>query len=354
MNPTRMLRVELRAGLFLLCALFMTGCLETETTTVVQSDGSLTRSVSIKADSSGMAAGLEMFGLDSVWSLELSGADQREQTITAKRTFASADAMTPVLTGAPGRKITIKPRLTKSFNWFFTAYRYEETWAKLNPSDVVPVSDFLSKAEIDAFEQRIAASKSVITPGDSLGKEDSGERFNKWNSRNSFEEYFGLLKEGIRSLADPNLTESMVEKEKEACFAKAENFDWVSGNLGDLERTFAQILGTPLVTKAADANRQKIDGFRKRLEFQQSVLASSHKVRVVMPGLITATNAGGVEGSSASWEGFIAMTYIGDYTMWVEAREVNWWTIAVSGVVVLGLAGLAIFGVFRRKRRPQE
>jgi len=73
-----------------------------------------------------------------------------------------------------------------------------------------------------------------------------------------------------------------------------------------------------------------------------------------MPGLITATNAGAVEGNSVSWEGFIAMTYIGDYTMWVEAREVNWWTIAVSGVIVLGLAGLAVFGVFRRKRRAQE
>jgi hypothetical protein len=333
----------------LLCLLPVTGCLETETTTVVQSDGSLTRSVALKADSAGLAAGMRMFGVDDAWTVEQTGADQKEHSLVARRTFRTVDAMSDALTGEPGRRIGIKPRLTNSYNWFFTTYRYEETWSKLNPADAVPVSEYLSAAEIASFERRITSPDSVVSPADSVAAEDSGDRFNKWNSRNSFEEYYGLLRQGIRRLADPQLTEAMAKEAKERCFATAEHFDWANGNLQELEKSFAGVLGSPLLTKALDSSRNEIDAFRSRMVFQQSVLASSHKVHVEMPGNITATNAGRVQEGTVSWDGFIALAYIGNYTMWVESREIRWWETAISGLILLGILVWGISAMARPK-----
>ncbi len=343
-----------RSAMILIASLLLGGCLETETTTVVHSDGSLTRSVTIKGDSSSLTSGIQMFRIDSAWTVEHFPVKQRERTLVASRTYSSAEAMSEALAGAPGRQIDIKPRLTRTFYWFFTTYRYEETWSKLNPTDVVPVSEYLSKAEIDAFALRISGPKSVLSGSDSLASEESSERFNAWNSRNSFEEYFRLFKQGIRLLADPRLTEAMAEGQKERCFTKARRFDWTSGNLEELEQQFAEILGTPLVRRALDANRSNIEAFRSRLDFQQRVLTSSHKVHVVVPGIVTATNAGDVEGSRVTWESFITMAYVGDYTLWVESREVHGWAVAISGIAVLGIVGMGIFAVFRRRRQGQK
>jgi hypothetical protein len=337
------------AACSLLCLLPVMGCLETETTTVVQSDGSLIRSIALKADSAGLATGMRMFGVDSLWTLEQTGADPKERVLVARRSFRTVEAMSDALIGEPGRRIGIKPGFSHSYNWFFTTYRYEETWIKLNPTDAVPASDYLSAQEIASFERRITTPDSAVSPVDSVAVVDSGDRFNEWNSRNSYEEYYGLLRQGIRRLADPRLTEAMAESAKERCFEKARNFDWANGDLQELEKSLGEILGSPLLPKALDSSRVEIDAFRSRMMFQQSVLASSHKVHVVMPGSVTATNAGLVQAGTVSWDGFIALAYVGNYTMWVESREMNWWETVISGLILLGILAWGASAMTRRK-----
>jgi hypothetical protein len=72
---------------------------------------------------------------------------------------------------------------------------------------------------------------------------------------------------------------------------------------------------------------------------------------VEMPGIITDTNAPTVEGNKVTWRGF--KSYEGDFEMWVESRVVNWWSLVVTGLImVLGIAGYSISLVRRRATTP--
>ena len=70
-----------------------------------------------------------------------------------------------------------------------------------------------------------------------------------------------------------------------------------------------------------------------------------------MPGLITRSNAGKIEGNTASWQDFKERVHHMEYTMWVESRQVNWWAVIIALVVVVSLMTMLVFSVLRRRHR---
>lgn len=332
-----------------LCLILCAGCLETETTTTIQTDGTLTRTVQLSGDSSSIPAGLEMFGIDSSWTLERQAGKDQRLVLTAVRAFPDVQEMARSLAGSPGHRVNIVPSLETRFAWFFTTFRYSESWGRLNPVQAVPLSDFLSQEEIDALDRSFGEDKDFPTKGDSLAAEDVGDRFNAWERRNTFEGFFTLYLGGIRALNSTSLTETMARSHKEELFASAEHFGWGSGSIDSLVLGWSTILGDSQALQALQANRAAIDDFQQRMAFLQNVMSTAHKVHVQMPGLLTATN-GNVEGNRVTWGDFIGRTYITDVTMWAESSVTNWWAIVVSGIVVLGIIGLTVAGLYRRRR----
>lgn len=327
----------------------ISGCLETETTTTVLTDGSLTRMVELSGDSSSIPDGMAMFGIDSSWNLERKASGRERASLVARRTFTDVNAMAHALAGEPGTRVNIIPTLETHFAWFFTTYRYAETWKRLNPAEAVPLSDFLSQKEIDALERLIGRAGPFPTTGDSLAAHDLEQRFTLWENRNAFETFYRLFRDGARQMDDPLLTVSRIESRKEELYKYGEHFGWGSGSVDSLATEWGRVLGSPRAREALSANREAIDKFQKRMEFQQTVISMGHKAHVIMPGLITATN-GTVEGNRISWSDFIAGTYVGDATMWAESSVTNWWTIAISGVVVLALLTLTALGIYRKRK----
>jgi hypothetical protein len=75
----------------------------------------------------------------------------------------------------------------------------------------------------------------------------------------------------------------------------------------------------------------------------------SFKVSVSMPGVITSTNARGVEGSTAKWEDFIIMSQFRDSDLVVESRSVNWWAVVLTGVLVGAMLLYLVIALVRRR-----
>jgi hypothetical protein len=333
-------------------ALILPACLEVETSTEVRQDGSLTRTVAISGDSAQIPASLRMMGIDSSWLFERRPPEGNKHTLTASRTFGSVESMARALAGERGTRLQITPRLEKSFHWFFTRYRYSETWAKTTVIDVVPMSNFLSTREIGMIADGALLEKQpTASRGDSLAFEELGERFMEWDANNRFEAYYREFLSGVRALNDPSLPVETVEAKKERLFeATFKKAGFREGDLAGYRGEFARILKTSAVSRAFDANRSGIDSVERLMDFEGKVDDPSYTVNITLPGIITETNAPALEGNRGSWKDFMTTCLFADYTMRIESSVVNWWAIVISALVLVFIIVLTMLGMIRARK----
>ena len=325
------------------------GCLEIETTTRVNDDGTLHRMVEVTGDSSTLASGDYPVALGGQWETTLDRADDKKFRLRATRTFQNVDELNEAIRGEPGRTLAFQARLERRFLWFTTTFRYEETLARFYPFNEVPVTEFVSPHEIDLFLHHELEDEPYPTPGDSLALDDASDRFDEWEKRNRFEAFFRELMTGVERAADPQLTPEKLAAGKEELYRLAfQNAN--PARAEHLAEVAADRFGKGPIDRAREANREGFDAYERKIDFLESVASTGFKTKIEMPGLITDTNARTIEGNTVSWPDFKAYTYVRDYTVWVESRMINWWAIIITGVIVLAI--MALFAVSALRRRP--
>lgn len=332
------------------------GCLDVTTTSTVNSDGSVVRTMTFSGDSSEVYDEKFPVVLDAAWSKSverLKGQDKRFK-LTASRSFRSAEEMNDVLKGTFGKTLQYKFELEKSFQWFFTVYRYRETTLPYEQFTSIPMTEFLSHDEIRWTTNRLLdkgdSSDVAVTRGDSLAYESIAPRLKEYEWRNLFEPLFTAFLEGVRSLNNPSLAPAMLEPFKDSLYRSSKKaLD--KGNIDTLRIIFARVLRNPLVERAWHASEPGFAEIDRRMEFEHRTSSHTYVTTVVMPGLITGSNAPKIEGNTATWRDFKEHAHTIGVTMQVESRQVNWWAVVVAFVVVAALAALLIASLLRRRGR---
>lgn len=340
--------------LCLLSFLLLSGCLDITSTSKVNSDGSIVRTITFTGDSAGVFSGNFPVKLDSTWSksYEKTKVKERQYTLTASRTFRDVEEMNRALGGTFGWTLQYRFEFDKTFQWFFTAYRYRETNIPFAQYTSIPITEFLSRMEIDLLVQDTLGdpTKHLFSRGDSLSMESLFFRVQEWEWRNRFEPVFSVFLEGVRTLNNPSLTTGMIEPLKDSLYKKSAKVI-EGGNIDSLRVIFRTVLRNPLVEKAWQANMPAIEEVKRRFAFENKTNSHKYVTNVVMPGLITGSNAGKIEGNMATWHDFKERAHHLEYTMWVESRQVNWWAVIVALVVVVSLMTMLIFSALRRRHR---
>ncbi len=292
------------------------------------------------------------FLIKSIWrspaNQEFKKIEERKFMLTASRFFRDADEMNEALKGVKDKTLRIHVSLENKFRWFFTTIRYQETYKKFDPFNFVPITDYLSKTELDLFLQYVLHKQTSLSKGDSLSVKDAGDRFDEWQARNMFESYFNTFTQGVRNLNDQSLTVEAVTTKKEELFKKCLN-RFNSDNFDTVRIIFSNVLKTPLVNKVADANKTGFADFFNKKEFVDRILHTPYKTNIIMPGLITKTNAPTLEGNKASWNEFISYCYFNDFDLWVESEVTNWWVIILTGVIVIIAVLVLVISIFKRR-----
>ena len=343
-----------RINLFVLSSfaigmLFVQGCLDIGITTHVNTDGSILRTVVIKGDSSEIYGGKITLPLDSAWKQTIEKTDRKNVTLTATRLFEGTGEMNDALKGTEAKILGAQVELQRHFQWFFTTFRYSETWPNFNPFRAVPLTDYISQTEIDYWIRHEMTKEPYASRGDSLAMEDAGKRFEKWDDENLFAEYFNAFLEGVQKLNDPSLTPEYVAGMKDELFKKSEKY-FKMKNMDTVATVFGRVLKSRNVKKAIELNMQAFERLGEKRAFLEEVTTNTYLNSVVMPGLITGTNAPTLEGNEASWKDYVKFGYFEDVTMWVESRVINWWAIIVTGVVIVALVVLFLAAILRRRR----
>jgi len=332
-----------------LFAVLFNGCLEIETTSRVNSDGTIHRTVVIKGDSAAIHAGDFPLPLDATWEREIQKSDDKRFILTATRLFRDADEMSEALKGTTGKTLGLRAELQRQFQWFFTKLRYRETWLNFDPFQAVPVTDYLSPTEVDFFIRHELSKEPYPTEGDSLALKDASERFEKWHAANLFEAYYRAFMDGVKKLNDPRLTPASVAAAKDKLCEKSKQY-LEKNKIDTLKLIFRGVLKTPTVQKAMAANPEGFEDYMARLRFLDGIMENSYHSNIIMPGLIVQTNASALDGSKASWEDYIKFCLLRDTDLIVESRITNWWAIVVTGIIVAALLILLVATTLRRRR----
>jgi hypothetical protein len=251
-------------------------------------------------------------------------------------------------------ELTLRSRVDvqEEFLWFFTAYRYSEVYETFNPYDKIPVTDYVSPTEIDLWLRHEMYEEPYQFKGDSLSVDDASDRFEEWYARTFFESYYTIFLKGVELLGNTSLTRDDVESHKEELFLAVYERSPEPKRAHIVGKVFEEVLQTEMVWEAIDANAREFEQLDRKEGFESRVFSNDYHAHVVMPGLITDTNAPTVEGTEASWSKFMDYCYLGEYELWVESRVVNWWAILLTAaLVVVGIAGYTI-GIARRKGAP--
>ncbi|MBI3110522.1 MAG: hypothetical protein HYZ01_03015 [Ignavibacteriales bacterium] len=314
------------------------GCLDIATDTVIHKDGSIERSVMIEGDSVKIYERRFPIALGGSWQESIEKIDSRKYRYTASQNFPDVAALNKALTGNSDTTLGISASLEKRFEWFFTVYRYSERHASFNKFNTLPLTDYLTQAQIDLLFNK----KSGEQETDTLAQDEAERNIEEWLTKNIFEAFFAEFLAGVKSLNTPSLSPDVVMEKKEELFhSSGEKLS--NSDLEPIQRIFEETLGRDVTRAAIALNDEGFRKFKRRLAFQQQMFENSYRATAEMPGLIVGTNAATVEGNSVTWEDFILHGVISDYDLWVESREVNWWMIYLTGVVIiLGFLALII------------
>jgi hypothetical protein len=338
----------IRNAIVAACVMTLGGCLEIETTTTVHPDGSVRREIRRTGDSAEVFREVRLFAMDSTWSIEQKKTDTTWESIASKE-FADASALESELNRDPGRSLRVRASLEKHFAWFTTTFEYRETIVCYNQFHAVPITDMIPQKDLDRVMHHEIEGVPYPSPEDSLQVQGLSERTEEWDHRNKFKAYHALFVEGARSLHDATLIGALTPAMEETLYVhtlKSMN----AGALDTLPSLYEKVLRTPLVKSVFALQREAFAGFAEKLTFQEEMLGAGYKkARIVMPGLLTATNARSIEGNRLTWEEFLGASYVADYTMWARSRVVNWWAVVLTGAVVLFLAVIPLVWFMRRR-----
>jgi len=334
----------------------LSGCLDITSTSKVNTDGSIVRTITFTGDSTEVHEGKFPVELDSSWSRSLTrlqGEKHNNYTLTATRAFENVEQMNRALGGAFGKTLQYRFEMNKSFRWFFTVYRYQETNIPFDQFTSIPMTEFVSSAELEWLTTMMSPDntrKELTTRGDSLAFDGLMPRIQEGEGRNRFEAIFNSFLDGVKALNSPSLTPTMVIPLKDSLYGRSAKAI-EKKNLDTLRVIFTRALKNSLVDKAWQANSAGFDEIKRKMEFEHRTNSHKYVTSVVMPGLITGSNARKIEGNTATWEDFKDYARHVEYIIWVESRQVNWWAVVVALVVVLSLMTGLMFSVLRRRIR---
>ncbi len=334
----------------LACSIAISGCLEIETTTRVESDGSLRRIQAANERSAEKTHGIFPSEIDSTWTV----VNGDSAGVKASRLFSSADEFNRALDDTAHPKgICVHASLEKHFSGFFVELTYRETVRRYSPFGGPPIDDFVSPEEVKQIRECRSDKDGEMTHADSVAAEAIKERFMVWmgaNNRAAFDAYCTALREGVRILHDPTLQPEDISAHAQAVFDRCSDLSYSSGNIWRLDSTFQVVLKNPKVKDAVAANAKGFAAFRSKLDVQDRLVYSWDASSIEMPGVIVATNARAIEGNKAIWKDIGFSAWVSGADLQVTSRVLNWWAVGGAAFLVLLSITLTVI-VWVRKRQ---
>jgi len=258
--------------------------------------------------------------------------DNKDGRVSLHKHFASAAAANAELATPNDTLFRVTSTFEKRFRWFYTYIYYADTYHSLNRM-AYPIDDFLTQEDY-AFIDRLPAEGKPISKADSLYLEGLNHKlYDIYGVRAYFEEYYSSIAEIIRENQVGNAWLDTLRMHKKDLLEKLLN-DSKEMEIDFVLNVVDSLLNIPL---PADANQQLKIIMKPRervVNFISTAHSGKYQHAINMPWNVIRTNADSVSGRSAFWSPPPIKFLVKDYTLYAEARQMNYWAVALSAALV--------------------
>ena len=307
--------------------------------TTVHEDGSLDKTILLEtADTTKNFIGI---CTHSGWTMmtrpieDTTNKDDRKWNVTYQKKFASANEANAELATASDTLFRVSSTFDKKFRWFYTYLNYSDTYHAINHM-TLPPDDYVAREDY-AFIDRLPAEGTTISKADSLYLTELHKKiFDIYGVRAIYEAHYSLNEKLIRESGLENRWLDTLKKHKEDMYQRLVKNQNVPD---DFMYKSMDSLGIPI---PMEKMRSRYDELYKLEDAKTNFInhASEGKYihKINMPWSVVQTNADSVSGNQLMWSPPSIKFLLNDYTMYAEARKVNYWAFGVS-LLVLGFTG---------------
>lgn len=369
--------------LILFVALFATSCEKsTDMLTVINSDGSCYRQFTGKADSAFMCGDTIdksnpfPIKIDSTCkvSWEYGKSDLRTEfplsrslydsltdsvsvnkmrtkkrsgyfDVVVRQNFKSVEQMAHKFKFKPShewRNMKVKYALEKKFRWFYTYYRYRETYPKIETGFALPIENFMSKDEARFWftgEPNLLQGMNGIEIRNYIG--DLENKHNQWFAKNVWNAQYAVALANYGLIGKAPVTRKRLELLKDSIF-KSEVKDYQDFKM---ESILNKYFNTKVFSKLWETENSPMKKYEAQFYKQpfMAYLSHSFTYKLVLPGEIIKSNNAIIKGDTLVWNLTSTRMMYGNYVLEAQSRKVNSWAFVVTGFLFIIAVGSFIY-----------
>jgi hypothetical protein len=325
--------------------------------TRINPDGSCYREVMGRADSAFLAGDSSMKDLfpmkiDSSWMLVFATKNGyvnepyirgkaysidtalNKQIIARKNYTAVKDLEMFRLHNTDWDTLATKVSFRKKFRWFYTYYEFSETYPKVNPFKLVPVSNYLTQEEITTLYGENTAlykGRNGLEIKDLLVSIEG--KANAWLSRSYYEELYKFILANYKHYKEIPVDSATFAQARNAIYRL--NKDSIHFDNFKPEVLFDAYFKTKAFTKQEDMPKELEKDFDKRIPDFTKYFSQTLNYKLAMPGKIIKTSTSMIKGDTLCWTVDANRFFFTDYALEAKSRKANVWTFLVTGIVIL-------------------
>jgi len=310
---------------------------ETTVTNFVRNDGSVLRKAEMKNKPDKFHLSDFSVPVDSTWKLRdsiyISEKGDTTWFIMAEKLFRSADEINEAYLADTGKNSNVNRFATyqHTFKWFTSELRFTEKCSK-SFSHGYPASKFLTPEEAEFNKLPEVIREEKLAGADSLKYSAIADSLNSHTDRwllNS------LISEWTAEACSQCTATGKDTLFSEKLRSHELDFDIYPLKSERIDSICVAILGDSIFQKYKPELDSAMIVAEEKLD--RSVFFTEYTVKTVMPSKVRATNGFTMPGGEIAWSvnGYLFLTE--DYIMWAESREVNYWAIFLTALLLVTL-----------------
>jgi len=291
-----------------------------------------------------------MMGLDSSkgWKMKLvslppiNDSVKGDVLIAYEKSFPSAEAANLELASTNDSLFRVTSTFTKNFRWFYTYLYYSDTYHALSNLSY-PITDYVTPEDY-AFIDRLPAEGMPISKADSLQLTVLNSKlFDIYGLRALFEEHFNIAITLMKQEGIASAWQDTLQSHKSSIFNGIEKDKDIDD---EYLLTIMDSLKIPLDYKKAHRTyATMVETLDKKLRPISLGNDAKYTHIINMPWDVVRTNADSTAGRRLIWNPPSIKFLFKDYTLYAESRQLNYWAVALSGVLI----GFTVYLFLRKK-----
>lgn len=230
-------------------------------------------------------------------------------------------------------KLKAKHKLEKKFRWFYTYFKYTETYPRITSEIKIPLENFMTKDEAMYWfrgKPDILKGMNGIEAREYLGEIE--DKYNNWFEKNLWEVQFNALLSCYDSLKNCPVTKAELENQKDNLY-KYKTQKFPGSEMKEVLNAYFKTNSFSELWKNENSPMARFEN-----NFQQTnynLPEETFTYRLVLPGKITDAGDALISGDTLIWRLTAQRIIQAPLVIEAESRKANLWAFILTALVFI-------------------